>query len=162
MNPTKAPGMDGLPALFYQNFWHIIGDEVSSLCLRILHGQLSPDFLNQTLLVLIPKTKRPDHANQFRPISLCNVIFKIITKTIATRLKLILPHIVDETQSAFVLDRLITDNALITFECFHYMMKKYSGSIGVMALKLDMSKAYDRVEWPFLQSVMHHMRFPEN
>jgi hypothetical protein len=162
MHPTKAPGTDGLPALFYQNFWHIIGDDVSDLCLSILHGHLSPECLNQTRLVLIPKTKKPDHANHFRPISLCNVIFKIITKTIANRLKLILPQIVDETQSAFVPNRLITDNALIAFECFHYIKKKYSGNTGVMALKLDMSKAYDRIEWAFLQSVMRQMGFPEN
>src|ERR1044072_6397447 len=61
MHPTKAPGMDGLPTLFYQKFWHIIGDDVSSLCLRILRGELSPVFLNHTRLVLIPKIKRPVH-----------------------------------------------------------------------------------------------------
>ncbi|XP_057426337.1 uncharacterized protein LOC130719745 [Lotus japonicus] len=114
----------------------------------------------RTLLVLIPKIKEPLHAAQYRPISLCNVLFKIITKTIANRLKLILPDLISNSQSAFVPGRLITDNALIAHECFHYMKKKITGWNGMMALKLDMSKAYDRVEWNFLQAVLSSMGFP--
>lgn len=87
--------------------------------------------INQKLLV----------ASQFQPISLCNVVL-IITKTIANRLKLVLLYIICDTRSNFVLRRLITDNALIAFECFHYMKKITSR----MTLKLDMSKAYDKVE----------------
>ncbi|XP_057425625.1 uncharacterized protein LOC130718990 [Lotus japonicus] len=160
MYPNKAPGVDGLPALFFQKFWHIVGDDVAHFCLQVLSGHVSPGNINQTLIVLIPKIKKPMHANQFRPISLCNVLFKLITKTIANRLKLILPDVINGPQSAFVPGRLITDNALIAYECFHFMKKKCSGRNGHMALKLDMSKAYDRVEWPFLQSVMTHMGFP--
>ncbi|XP_057440277.1 uncharacterized protein LOC130732189 [Lotus japonicus] len=160
MHPNKAPGADGLPTLFYHKFWHIIGEDISQFCLHVLHGSISPGIINRTLLVLIPKVKKPLHANQFRPISLCNVIFKIITKTMANRLKLILPDIICEAQSAFVPGRLITDNALVAFECFHFMKKKTSGRNGVLALKLDMSKAYDRVEWPFLASVLTQMGFP--
>ncbi|XP_057419187.1 uncharacterized protein LOC130713437 [Lotus japonicus] len=162
MHPNKAPGIDGLPALFYQKFWHIVGDDVVNFCLQVLSGQMSPGMINQTLIVLIPKVKKPLHANQFRPISLCNVLFKIITKVIANRLKLVLPDIICGPQSAFVPGRLITDNALIAYECFHFMKKKCSGRNGHMALKLDMSKAYDRVEWPFLCSVLVHMGFPAN
>ncbi|XP_057452170.1 uncharacterized protein LOC130743990 [Lotus japonicus] len=160
MHPTKAPGADGLPALFYQKIWAIIGDDVSHFCLQVLQGNIDPGIVNQTLLVLIPKIKIPEHASQFRPISLCNVIFKIITKCIANRLKIILPDLICESQSAFVPGRLITDNALIAFECFHFMKKRIQSRNGIMALKLDMSKAYDRVEWPFLQSVMTSMGFP--
>lgn len=122
-----------------------MGDEVSDLCLQVLNGGTFQASINHTLLVLIPKLKKPTHASQFRPISLRNVVFKVITKTISNRLKLILPEVISEMQSAFVPDRLITDNAMIAHECFHYMKKKASGQQGVMALKLDMSNAYDRV-----------------
>ena len=97
----------------------------------------------------------------FRPISLCNVIFKIITKTIANRLKLILPDIFGKFQSIFVPGRLITDNALLAFEYFHYMRKKRKGKKRCVALKLDMSKAYDRIEWNFLIEVLQSMGFSQ-
>lgn len=81
--------------------------------------------------------------------SLCNVIMKIVTKTIANRIKPIFPDIVDELQSTFIQGRLITDSALIALECFHWLKMKRKGKKGGMALKLDMSKAYDIIEWNF-------------
>ena len=85
-------------------------------------------------------------------------MYKIISKTIANRLKKILPKLVSETQSAFMLDQLITDNILIAFETLHHL-KKNKGKMGFMALKLDMSKAYDRVGWNFLDKIMERLGF---
>lgn len=160
MHPLKSPGPDGLPALFFQKFWHIVGGEVQNLALNILNNNDQPHDINKTFLVLIPKCKNPSTPKDFRPISLCNVVMKIVTKVIANRLKHTLGDVIDIEQSAFVQGRLITDNALIAMECFHWLKKKRKGKKGVMALKLDMSKAYDRVEWPFVHQALISMGYP--
>lgn len=95
-----------------------------------------------------------------RPISLCNVSYKIISKVLANRLKSILPFIIDDSQSAFVPGWLITDNIILSSEIFHFMRQNKDTKRGYMALKLDMSKAFDKVEWDFLSAVMTKMGFP--
>ena len=90
----------------------------------------------------------------YRPISLANVISKIVSKFLANQLKLIFPNVISDSQSAFVPNRLITDNTTIAFKVLHKMRNKRTGKKGQMTIKLDISKAYDPVEWSFLRSIM--------
>lgn len=98
---------------------------------------------------------------EFHPINLCNVSFKIIIKTIANRLKLFLPSIIDPAQFAFVPGRLITNNALLAYEIFYFMKSNKAVAKGSYTFKLDMSKACDRVEREFLESVMRKIGIGE-
>jgi len=133
-----------------------------TLVLGILNDGPDVGFLNHIFIVLIPKIKKLDCASHFGPITLCNVIFKLVTMTIANRLKPILSDIISDHQSAFVPNRLITDYTFLAFKCFHYMKKKTGDQNGPMAFKLDMSKAYDRVEWSFLKKTLMSMGFPDH
>jgi len=150
-----------MPAIFFQQFWSIVGRDVTSFALDVLNDGANPGSINHTFICLIPKKKKPKVAIDFRPISLSNVIYKIISKTIANRLKIILPNIIGKFQSAFVPGCLTTDNELVAFESFHWMRKKKSGKKGRVGIKLDMTKAYDRIEWEFLIAVFNSMSFPK-
>lgn len=161
MGPTKAPGLDGMNALFYQKFWHIVVDDVTVVVLDFLNsGSMLPK-INYTHIIFIPKIKSPKRISDYRHINLCNVIYKIISRVLANRLKLILPRLISRTQSAFILDRLITDNVLVAYKTLHTMHCRRSSKKGPLALKLDMSKSYDRVEWPFLKGIMSRLGLPE-
>jgi hypothetical protein len=116
-----------------------------------------PNEVNLTT-ILIPKVKNPQVLKNFRPISLCNVIYKLCSKVLSNRLRGFLDEIVFEEQSAFVPRRLITDNVLIAYECTHYLKRK-KGKYGACAIKLDMAKAYDRVEWVYLRGIMLKLGF---
>ena len=93
--------------------------------------------MNHTFLTPIPKVNSPEHVIDFRPISLCNMMYKIFSKVLANGLKKLLPSIITEHQLAFAKNRLITDNILVAFETLHCMKNHNSGTNGFMALKLD-------------------------
>ncbi|XP_057794267.1 uncharacterized protein LOC131010650 [Salvia miltiorrhiza] len=159
MHPDKSPGPDGLNPRFYQKFWSVIGEDVYKGCLSWLNEGHFPPGLNHTLISLIPKVDSPSSMKELRPIALCNVIYKIVSKVLCNRLKGVLPDLIDRAQSAFVEGRLIQDNILIAFEAIHSMKRKTRGKFGSFAFKIDISKAYDRVDWGYLDAVLRRLGF---
>lgn len=117
--------------------------------------------LNRTNLVLILKIDVPVEVGNFRPISLCKFSYKVVSKVITNILKDIMPRIISENQRAFVSGRLIQDNILVVHEAFHYLKDKKRGNLAEMAIKMDMNKAYDRVEWDFLAQVLLKLGFKD-
>ncbi|CAM8985571.1 unnamed protein product [Rhodiola kirilowii] len=161
MHPTKAPGMDGFSAMFYQKFWGLVMEDVTKEVLRFLNDGVMDQSWNETVIILVPKKKGACRVGEYRPISLCNVIMKIVTKVLANRLQYCLPEIISQSQSAFVKGRLITDNVLVAQELDNYIKHRKQGQDTYVSLKIDMSKAYDRMEWIFLEKMLIGLGFDE-
>lgn len=161
MNPSKAPGPDGDHAMLYQNYWDILGEDTIRVCLGFLNHKDPLEPINKTYISLIPKTKDLKRMSEFRPISLCCMSYKIIAKVLANILKTVLAAIISPSQYAFIPGRQISDNVLVGFECIHALNRKKKGKVGHLAIKLDMSKAYNRVEWALLEEIMEKMNFSE-
>ncbi|OMO82636.1 reverse transcriptase [Corchorus capsularis] len=155
----KAPGPDGYNGLFFQKFWSIVGDSVTRAVQSFFHRGHMLRELNQTNIVLIPKVKSPELVSQFRPISLCNYAYKVISKILALRLKQYMNLIISQHQSAFVEGRLIQDNILVANEIFHEFKIRKRGKNFDAAVKLDLNKAYDRVDWNLLAAIMKKFGF---
>ena len=114
MHPNKFPGPDGMNPSFHQKFWHVVGTNITEACLRFIGDCTFLDGLNETSIFLIPKRKQPEFFTNVLPISLCNVLYKIVAKMLANHMKMVLGSIISYSQSAFVSCRAISDNVLIS------------------------------------------------
>ncbi|XP_028804491.1 uncharacterized protein LOC114759480 [Neltuma alba] len=161
MHPLKSPGVDGLHAMFFQTQWNIVGDSVFKEIKTIFEGGDIDHRFNQTLIALIPKVEYPQSIKEFRPISLCTTVYKIVTKILATRLKHIMPVLTLPYQSSFIHGRSITDNIIIAQEVVHSMRTK-TGKVGWMAIKVDLEKAFDRLRWDFILDTLQDARLPSS
>lgn len=121
MGPFKALGSDGYHAIFFQKNWSIVGNSICNFYLQVLNEKHSTREFNKILIVLIPKVENPERVNQLRPISLCNVTYKLITKSIVNRIKVLLPDIISPYQSSFVPCRYIIENVVLVQEIIHSM-----------------------------------------
>ena len=162
MHPEKAPGPDGMTALFFQRSWSIIKSDITDMVNEFFWTGALDDRLNMTNIFLIPKIARLSRMMELRPISLCNVGYKIISKVLCQRLKRLLPKLISVTQSDFVSGRLISDNILIAQEMFHGLRTNNSCKERIMAIKTDMSRDYDRVEWGFIEAMLLKLGFAQN
>ncbi|CAL1395263.1 unnamed protein product [Linum trigynum] len=124
MGALKASGKDGSNTMFYQRCWNLVGSAVVDFAQACWSDPARIQAVNETILVLIPKIHRPTLIEQFRPISFCNVSYKMITKCLAERLKPLMPRLVHETQTSFVPGRHITDNICILQEVVRSMRAK--------------------------------------
>ncbi|CAL8136353.1 unnamed protein product [Prunus armeniaca] len=159
LHPTKSPGPDGYTGSFIHQFWDVIGPDINGMVKSFFHSGRLYKKINHTHIVLIPKVGNPRKMTQWRPIALCNTVYKIISKILTLRLKKVLPSVVSSNQSAFIEDRLITDNILIVHEILHSLKSEIRAGSASLAIKLDMAKAYDRVEWVFLDAMMRQLGF---
>uniref|UniRef100_A0A8I6X1B9 Reverse transcriptase domain-containing protein n=1 Tax=Hordeum vulgare subsp. vulgare TaxID=112509 RepID=A0A8I6X1B9_HORVV len=144
---------------FYQKFWPLLSDDWTKEILAAINSGVIPEGWNSTTIFLIPKVDNPEKVAQFQSISLCNVVYKVISKMLASRLKVLLSDITSVTQSAFVPERIIMDNLIVSYECFYTMNKRKKGKLGACAVKLDMHKAYDHIEWVFVEAILSKLGF---
>jgi hypothetical protein len=148
MRNNAAPGPDGLNATFYKASWNWTGKDVYELLTSFYNTGNLPTAINSTHIVLIPKINCPITPRDFRPISLCNVSYKIIAKSLADRIKNHLLQIIHPSQTAFVHGRHIASNIIIAQEIVHSFNLR-SWKQKAFLLKLDLAKAFDRIEWSF-------------
>ena len=135
--PLKALGPDGFHLVFFQKYWNIVA----------------------TLLCLIPKTSKPETVCQLRPIGLCNTLYKAITKILVRHLKLHLNDLIHPFQASFILNRKASDNIILTQEII-FLITTSKSKKGTMAIKIDLEKAFDRLEWGFIRQTPIYFKFP--
>eukprot|EP00253_Pinus_taeda_P033311 PITA_33311 len=144
MEPDKAPSPDGFTARFLQNCWQIVEKDLCRMVQKSQACQKIGGSINSAFLALIPKEKGANSFTRFRPISLCNIGYKLITKVIANRLKIILPDIIPENQGGFIHGRQIVDNFILVQEEIHSSStRKEKG----MFIKLDLESAFESEPW---------------
>ena len=134
----------------------MVGNDVVKVVTSFLILGSMPKKVNNSLIVLIPKISNPTIVNHFKLIRLCNVVYKIILKLLVEKLRPLLDKIISPTQSAFILNKWIAENQIIVQVMLHRRTK-----LGLMAIKLDLQKVYDRVTWRFLKVVLLHFGFNE-
>lgn len=159
MPKNKAPGPDGFAAEFYWEAWEVVGEDTIAAILEFfVSGRMLPQF-NATAVSLIPKITGADRLTQFGPISLCSTIYKVISRILKKKLKLFIAEVIQRNQVGFVQDRLLCENVLLASELvtdFHVHGPTRRG-----CLKIDLSKAYDKLNLEFVTNTLRALDLPD-
>ncbi|GFS28741.1 hypothetical protein Acr_00g0003640 [Actinidia rufa] len=155
----KAPGPDGYTACFFKKAWTIVGNDVCAAVKEFFRSGKILKQINHATIVLAPKSDNASKVEDFRPIACCNVIYKIISKILASRLSNILEDLIDPAQSAFVPNRSMTENIYLVQE----LLRKYCWNriSPRCIMKIDLRKAYDTINWVFLEDMLSVLGFPD-
>jgi hypothetical protein len=143
---NKAPGLDGFPAEFYQALWGVVKDDLMRMFSSFQDGNLPLFHLNYGTIILLPKNENAIQIQQYRPICLLNVSFKIFTKVGTNRIIQIAETVIRPTQTTFMPGRHILEGVVILHETIHELHRKKMDGI---LLKIDFEKVYDKVKWSF-------------
>lgn len=156
LGADKSPGPDGFPAFFFQKIWEVVKDDILAMVEESREKRHMSKDLNSTFIALIPKKPKVGSFDDTRPISLCNIAYKIIAKVMANRLKKLLPKIISKEQSGFTLNRSIVDGIIIAHEAIHSIR---IAKVERMLVKIDIKKAYDLVNREFVVQVLKQFGF---
>ncbi|XP_028556655.1 uncharacterized protein LOC114581195 [Dendrobium catenatum] len=153
------PGIDGITHSFIKTYWQIVKTEIWEALKQFFHTGIMESNWKDTLIVLISKVEMPMTPSNFRPISLCKTIYKLVAKILLNRMVNLLPKVISENQSAFIKGRSLTYNVLIAQEIFHKF--RFSKSLkGLVSFKIDMEQAYDSMSWETLEQILSYFGFP--
>ncbi|KAL0650948.1 hypothetical protein Bca4012_093639 [Brassica carinata] len=158
MPKGKAPGPDGFPAEFFWDAWSVVGSDVLAAVREFFVGGRMLQRYNATAITLIPKIVGADKLNQFRPISLCSTIYKVVARLLKKKIKLFIDEVVQRNQVGFMEGRLLCENVLLASELvtdFHI-----EGRISRGCLKIDLAKAYDNLSWEFVLNLLKAIDLP--
>lgn len=154
----KAPCPDGYGSNFFKDSWDIIIKDLEEGVLEFFKSRKMLKVINNTIITVIPKSSHAEAVGDYRPIVCCNTVYKVISKMLCNRLKVILPSIISENQSAFVAGRTIMQNILICQNLVRLYNRK--AATRSCLIKIDLKKAYDSIEWDFVEEMLHALNFP--
>lgn len=157
--PLKAPGPGELHPFFFQNSWAETGLKTTTFCNKVFSSSTMPPKYNAIFLCLIPKCRNNGSLKKFRPIGLCHTSYKPVTKIIVNKIKPYLPTIIGPSEASFLANRRAFDHAIIIQEYITHF-GKIKGKFSDIILKIDLEKAFGKIEWSFINETLQFFGFP--